>query len=211
MPEYLSVSFQYSKKKITDQTIRAFCDVLFSGGVSFAGDCKGNEGASCDEIIDWNQRKLEQNFELGYTEHSSHDYKQMRLQYADFSELRLFINNEREQDFFSFELLFLQDELFVNTAANTRALRKAQLSKIEKLAVHMWENENMDCIQAGWELADAPVSHEDIAGGDSPLIDPFCILPKSLFREEWQAEHQTVGRNGVFLRDVERFHSAEHF
>lgn len=209
MPRYLSVSFQYSRRKLTDHTVRAFCDTLLRGGLSFAGGVLSSEGDSYDEIIHWNQQKLEQNFQLGHTEHYAHDYKQMYLQYADFSEVRLCIFNQRKEACFSFELLFLEDDLFADDPVHTWALRMNQFTKIEKLAAYMWENEAMECIQAGWEYAEEPVLYEDITAGVRPLIDPFCILPKSIIRREWQVEYLDVGRNGAYIRDIGWFHTAE--
>jgi hypothetical protein len=67
----------------------------------------------------------------------------------------------------------------------------------------------MDCKQAGWELAEAPVSYTDIAAGDIPLIEPFCVIPKSILRRRWHVQYREVGRDGVYIRDVERFHKVE--
>ena len=204
MPTYLSVSFQYSKEKITGQTVRHFCDALLRSGLSFAGGYWESEGASYDEIVCWNQRKLEQNFELGDAEHYSHDYKQMLFNYMDFSEVRLFIMNERESPYFSFELIIPEKEFFIPTP-HTEALRLDRLELVENLAVQLWACETMDCIQAGWELADEAVSYADIAAGKPPRMCPFCIIPQSILREEWQVEYRRVGRDGICIRDVQGF------
>lgn len=209
MPTYLSLSFQYRKSNISVHTVREFCDALLRCGVAFVGGYWTSEGDSYDEIVSWNQQKLEQNFELGEAEHVSHGYKQMRLQYMEFYEVRLFIHNERKQAYFSFELIFPEDDLLIPDPVYEWALRMNQLEKIENLAVQLWEHETMDCIQAGWELAEAPVSYTDIAAGDIPLIEPFCVIPKSILRRRWHVQYREVGRDGVYIRDVERFHKVE--
>lgn len=202
MPAYLDLAFQYNKKKLTGQTVRAFCDALLDSGCSFTEGYWGSEGDSYDEIISWNQQKLEQNFELGRTEHYSHDYKQMCFQYAAFSETRLFIGNQQEDTHFSFDLIFPQNDLFDEDAPKPWVLRADQLEKVETLAIHLWETGTMDCIQACWELSDGPVSYRDIAAGSPPQIAPFCIIPKSVLRSGWRVKPQPVGRDGAFIRDI---------
>lgn len=50
-------------------------------------------------MLKWNQKKLQEDFELAYTEHYSHDYKQMLFNFYDFSEIRLIVNNFRGNHF----------------------------------------------------------------------------------------------------------------
>jgi hypothetical protein len=48
-----------------------------------------------EEIIEWNQQKLDEDFELGYDQDVSHDYRQILLAGHPFSECRAYIMNGR--------------------------------------------------------------------------------------------------------------------
>lgn len=102
MPAYFSLTFELNKSR---NAVGAFCETLVHSGPVFKSGYWGFENDSFAGIIAWNQKKLDEDFELGYTEHHSYDYKQMLFDYADFSEVRLFIMNQRRKPVFSFALI----------------------------------------------------------------------------------------------------------
>lgn len=200
MPTYLSISFEYSKRQLNDTTVRSFCDALLAGGATFAGGYWGFENDSYEEIIRWNQVKLEQNFELGDSEYHAHDYKQMLLNFGGFSEVRLFILNERKQPFFTFELIIPEEDFCAGEDAASGKVQPERLALAEALAVHLWEAGTMNCIQAAWEAWDDPRSFADIANGEKPCCMPFCILPRHAVQPRWQLTCRLVGREGILCR-----------
>lgn len=206
MPTYLTVNFQYSKRSLSGQTVREFCDALLRCGMTFAGGYGAAEDNSYDDIVRWNQAKLEQNFELPGDEHYTHDYRQMLFSFEDFSEVRLYILNEREQPFFSFELIVPEtDFLTEGEAASAQRLQLRPLALVEDFTVRMWEEGQMDCIQAYWEIGDEPKPFADIVAGIQPCCMPFCVLPRHVLRDAWKASCRLVGRNGCLIRDVDMF------
>ena len=211
MPTYQSISFQYSKSRITKETVQSFCDALLGCGLSFAGGVWGCEDASYADIIRWNQRKLEENFQLGLSEHHSHDFRQMLLSHPGFSEVRLILMNMRDAPYFSFELVIPEKDFFDpwEPWERTWTLRLDRLKQVEALAAALWAQEPIDCIQTGWELSDSPVPYADIAAGRQPQIEPFCILPKALYRRQWPGTVRPVERDGVCIRDISEFQLAE--
>ena len=93
MPAYFSLTFELKK---THDAIGAFCRALIHSGLTFKSGYWGFENDSFEDMIQWNQKKLDENFELGEKEHHSHDYKQFVFDYFDFSEFILFIMNNRK-------------------------------------------------------------------------------------------------------------------
>ena len=207
MPTYHSISFQCSKSHITKKTVRSFCDALLRCGPTFAGGYWGCEDDSYEDIIQWNQRKLEENFQLGITEHHSNDYRQMLLTHPDFSEVRLYLHNMRKDPSFSFELIIPEQDFFDpwEPWANPWVLRLDRLEQVETLAATLWASETIDCIQTAWEVSGSPVPYAEIAAGRQPQIHPFCIVPRSLYRSEWSGAIWPVERDGVCIRDISKF------
>jgi len=205
MPTYLSVNFQYSKRLLSGQTVREFCDALLRCGLTFAGGYWEAEGNSYDDIVGWNQAKLEQNFELPEDAHYTHGYRQMLFSFGDFSEVRLYILNERKEPFFSFELIVPEEVLLTEETATGQRLQSRPFAMIEDLAVRMWEEGQMDCIQAYWEIGDRPKPFADIAAGVQPCCMPFCVIPRQVLRDKWKAPCRQVGRNGCLIRDIDMF------
>lgn len=76
LPAYFSISFCFRKNDVTGNLVHGFYESLFKCGLSFKSGYRGSEADTLEVIADWNQKKLDDNFELGDTEHYSHDYKQ---------------------------------------------------------------------------------------------------------------------------------------
>ncbi len=72
----------------------------------------GYEEDSLEETIEWNQRKLEADFNLGFTEHCSHDYKQVVYKLSGYSEVRGFwMNNYPEDGEFTYEIIIPESDV----------------------------------------------------------------------------------------------------
>ncbi len=204
MPAYFSLTFELNKSR---DAVGAFCETLIHCGPVFKSGYWGFENDSFADIITWNQKKLDEDFELGYTEHHSHDYKQMLFDYADFSEVRLFIMNQRRKPVFSFALIVPEYDLRIYEGKNRAACsmqRKLERMKLLKSAAKkMWVGMDLLAIQTGWELSDVPPSAGEIAGGTKPQAEPFCIVPSSCFSLEKDVPfaYEYIERNGVFIED----------
>ena len=79
---------------------RDFTEVLTGAGLEYKCGYWEFENDKLEDIIIRNSKLLMENFELGYEEHYSHGYKQSYWRFRDFSEVRLYILNESENDHF---------------------------------------------------------------------------------------------------------------
>ena len=108
MSAYFSLTFEVNK---TYNVIKNFYNALINSGLIFKSGYFESKDDTYEDIVEWNQKKLDDDFVLGYKEHCSNDYKQLLFNYYDFSEVRLFIMNHREKSSFTFELIVPEEDL----------------------------------------------------------------------------------------------------
>lgn len=208
MPEYFDVSFQYEKGDASKSVVERFCTALIRCGLSFKCGYLETEQYSLSDIIQWNQKKLNEDFELGFTEHVSHDYKQILFNFFSFSEVRLFIQNFKNSNSFFFFLIIPESDFtsFEETDGCYRMVKlHDKMNLIETLATRMWEIGDMNSIQTGWELSDFPAQFDEMVRGTPPNIEPFCIVPRDIVRNEWDCTAQEIERNGMLLKNDENW------
>jgi hypothetical protein len=100
MPAYFSIVIQIKKENKYDRLIGDLTDVLLSNGFVYDYpdyDCGDN---SLSDVIEYNNAKLNDDFELGDDEHFSRDFRQIYWKYRSFSEVRQFYLNEKKHGFF---------------------------------------------------------------------------------------------------------------
>lgn len=206
MPAYFSLTFELNKSQ---DAVSTFCETLIHSGLVFKSGYWGFENDSFDDIIIWNQKKLDEDFELGYTEHHSHDYKQMLFDFFDFSEVRLFVMNYRKKRTFSFELIVPEDDLLDYTEENEgkySVRRKTErMEQLKSVAKKMWVGTAALAIQTGWEESDIPPSAVEIAKGIKPQIEPFCIINSSSYEKEPALVYEYIERSGVLIEDITKW------
>ena len=206
MPAYFSILFELKKGP---DAIRNFCEALLHSGPSFKSGYYESQNDSFQEILAWNQNKLNENFQLGAAEPAFHDYKQMQFSYLAFSEVRCFILNERESPAFHFHLIVPEDDLleYGEEAEGVCSVRRKteQMEQLKSVAKKMWGNTALLAIQTGWEESDFPPSAEEIAGGARPQAEPFCVLPSAFCRREPGLAYEPVGRTGMLIEDVTKW------
>ena len=202
MPAYFSLTFELNKNH---HAIRDFCETLIRSGLVFKGGYWGFENDSFEDIITWNQKKLDENFQLGYTEHHSHDYKQMLFDYFDFSEVRLFVMNNRKKRTFTFELIVPEYDLLICTEEKegkySVQLKSERMEQLKSVAKKIWVGTAVLAIQTGWELSDLPPLAEKIARGMKPQTEPFCIINSSSLEKEPILVYEYMERSGVLMED----------
>lgn len=229
MPAYFEVNFQYSKKADTVKSaVEDFYTALLQCGLSFQSGFMEAKNDSLADIIQWNQKKLDENFELDYTEHCSHDYKQVLFSFHDFSEARVFIQNVKNFDSVFFMLIIPEAEfvdytdghegnnenavpktlfnLTDNTVIKYSIIKKPErMALIKDLIIHMWEIGGMNAIQTGWEGSDYPARFDQLVQGAQPNIEPICIVPQDIVRPEWDCGQTAIERGGVLLENDENW------
>lgn len=206
MPAYFSLTFELNKSQ---DVIRTFCENLIHSGLVFKCGYWGFENDSFEDIITWNQNKLDKNFQLGYTEHHSHDYKQMLFDYFDFSEVRLFVMNNRKKRTFCFELIVPEDDLldYLEESEGKYFMqrRPERMEQLKSVAKKMWVGTDILAIQTGWEGSEFPPAAEKIARGIKPQIEPFCIINSSSFEKEQDLVYEYMERSGVLIEDIAKW------
>lgn len=204
MPAYFSVQFQYIKKDI--EKISEIYNALLACGLRFKSGYYEAENDSWDDIIAWNQNKLDDDFELGYEEHYIHDYKQMLFDFCDFTEVRLFILNVHGAEEISFYLIIPEADLIEDTTLCDTMSQADKMNVIERLAIDMWKYGNIRGIQTGWEGSECGVSIEEMIQGMVPFVEPFAIVPSTLYREEWGLENSEIEGDGTFIYSKEHWY-----
>ena len=196
MPAYFSVEFHYTKKDIG--RISKIYNALLVCGLRFKSGCYEAENDSWNDIITWNQNKLDDDFELGYEEDCIHDYKQMWFDFYDFSEVRLFILNVHGATEISFHLIVPEADLI---GENTLQTDKMKL--LEQLAIDMWRQGGICSIQVGWEGSECGISREEMINGIKPIAEPFAVVPRALYKDEWGLERREIEGDGIFIYNKE--------
>lgn len=203
MPTYFSLTFELNK----DQgAIGSFCKALIHSRLVFKSGYWGFENDSFDDIIKWNQDKLDKNFQLGYTEHHSHDYKQMLFDYFNFSEVRLFVMNSKKEPTFTFELIVperdLLDYIEENDGTYSVVRKTERMRQLISVSKKMWVGTDILAVQTGWEDSNLPPSAAEIAKGMKPQVEPFCIIHSSSFKKEPVLTYEYIERNGILIVDM---------
>lgn len=204
MPAYFNISVQILRSDIYGSIIGDFYAALGNSGMKFISGFLGCENNSLDDIIGWNQAKLEQDFRLGLTENHINDFRQVLFVFGDFSPVRVFImNNYPEQETFSFELLIPEAEVIgCEYPLKFRADRISPLIKAAKL---IWQLPFVRTIQTGTEADSASVGITALKSGKcGPHISPFAITEELFgFDRSGITSEELSGRRGyLFTRGI---------
>ncbi|MDD3403592.1 MAG: hypothetical protein PHQ72_09585 [Hespellia sp.] len=203
MPAYFSLTFELSKSKIA---VANFCRALINSGLTFESGYWGFENDSFEDIIKWNQSHLDNNFKLGFTEHHSHDYKQMLFNYCNFSEVRVFVMNNEKGATFNFELIVPEDDLLNYPENNSIEHKTEKMEQLKSIAQKVWIATDVLAIQTGWEGSDIPPLASKIAEGVKPQIEPFCIIKFSSFIEQSTLSFKNIEKGGVLIENFKNWY-----
>jgi hypothetical protein len=177
--------------------------IFFSNGFTFKQEYF-EENITLEEIIEWNQSKLEKKFELGLTQNFKHDYKQICFTRDGYEHLRAFwsfLNNEISLTFITPEYDVLGNDNFLD--GNFHFLFY-KLEPIIELSKDIWEQTEVTAIQTSLE-SDVGVTglSELLSGKEKPLVHPFALIKKEIYVEqhEHELEIQTIPKDGILLID----------
>lgn len=194
MPAYFSMSVEFSRYELDFDTVKMLKSYLDYAGLKFKCGVNESENNSVEEINDWNQKKLEDNYTLGYTDHRSNDYKQACFEYGGFSEIRgFFINGSPTEKEFEFMLVIPEEEV-----KNDDGSYKADaVQKLKDFARILWVMPQIRTIQTGLETTDGITPEKDIITGSAPSAYPFAIVSQKMFgmlnADEYEAEQINAG------------------
>lgn len=207
MPTYFNISVQFKRYDLYPLFVKDFHAMLDEVGMVFQSGYWGFEDDSLEEIIRWNQRKLEEDFNLGFTEHHMHDYKQVVYSFSSYSEVRGFwMNNYPDDGEFTHEIIIPESDVLAE-----EYLVQFKIERIEELielAKRIWQFPLIKAMQTGLEGNDASVSLAKLAGGRYPNIWPFAIIEETeacYNDSEYDIRPMTEGKRGfLFLRKLEK-------
>jgi hypothetical protein len=204
MPAYFSIDVSIRKKDIYEGIYADFIGLLLEEGLRFAGGYMEFMDESLEEIIDWNEKKLLEDFAIGENEHYSNDYRQACFDYRGFSEVRMFILNATEDDEFNFIIAIPEDEL-IQLKDGKFSYKPDAMADIKQIIVKIWGLECVAAIQTTLELSGETTSVNDLEKGKSPMIVPFAIIPEKCMNADLgdRVSITYIAGEGVLLEDIQ--------
>lgn len=201
MPAYLSVIFNFSRKNIYPDFMKDFYLLLDKCGVKYKRGFIGAESDTLKDIININQKKIEENFELGYDENYLNDYHQAYFEYGGFEEVRgYWLNRYPEEDEFVFSLI-IPEHYFWDS--KERCYDDNECAKIKPIVTAVWSQFSaVNNIQTCFELDDE-TSNEQLKNGEEPCARPYAVIPVNfaVYKSE-KFETLPIERNGVIIRNL---------
>jgi hypothetical protein len=189
---------EFSRAELDFDNMKELIAYIKHAGLEFKGGAYNAENETLEDIMDWNQKKLEDDFELGYDEDAVNDYKQMYFNYGGFSEVRGFIMNEEPiRGEYTFTLLIPEEEIVIDA----KTYKKDAVDKLKAMASKLWILPKTRTMQTELELGEGISPEEDIRDGALPSACPFAIVSEKRFGHmdtaNYDAEHIEYG--GVIL------------
>ena len=198
MPSYFTIAFELIKK---ETIVADFYNALISSNFAFKSGYWYGENCDKNDIIKWNQDKLNSDFVLGMKEHVENDYKQILFNYYNFNEVRVFILNKKKSKTVMFYLIVPEDDLVsIQSNKDSEFVRNIDnMNLLIELAVSMWNSIKIEAIQTEWESSITPIqTSKNILNGKTPKAEPFCIV-KKYKNMNYEAQKKDVGNNGILI------------
>lgn len=200
MPAYFSMTIQMRAERLTDRYVEQLYSSIMELGYSFKSGFWFHENAAYAEIVDWNQKKLEQGFELGYTEDGSHDYMQILFNAKEFKEMRGFWMHMGDE--LAFELIVPEYDVFDFTDGGI--INWDKMESLQKIGIHIWEKGLADAIQTSFECGEG-CNLSFVLNRKKMAIDSFAIISADTaagFHDKF-FEGKTlskIGNDGVLIK-----------
>ena len=202
MPAYFSIVIQIKKANKYDRLIADFTGVLLSNGFVYDRpdyDCGDN---SLNDVIEYNNAKLKDDFELGYDEHFSHDFRQIYWKYRNFSEVRQYYYNEHDVDWFESHIIIPEHDFIKYINGNHPMFETEEITALKSLLEALWSLSFVETIQTELELSEAVATLSEIESGECPGALPFAIVRVEYLNAKYKhlfSNITKVDRNGLFL------------
>lgn len=178
MPAYFTMEVAFKKNALYECFVRDVYDIFYQFGFKFKCGFWYGKDMSFEQIIDWNQKHLQNKFELGFAEHVKHDYKQILLDTDIYSELRLYWIYSKDRIY----LHVIVPESDVRTYAyeGHYYFVEDKIRPLLLVACNVWDTGLAVTIQSYLELDEGGLDIEELEQGQLPQIHPFCIIDKNL-------------------------------
>lgn len=177
MSTYYSLVFTYKRNELTTGPA-GFYDALIAAGAEFKGGCFEDSSLPLSEIAAINSQKLIDNFELGYDEDCSNDYKQAVFALDGFSGARVFImNNDTTEGEYYFNIILSENEVLMNEGFGIR-YKKDSIDRLFHLAKSIMKSTKALLVQTEPELCSETVSYEEFKSTGIINANPFALTLK---------------------------------
>ncbi len=207
MPAYFSLCIE-AKKSPT--AIDEFYSALIFSGFSFISGLYESEGDTLPDITEYNQMKLNENFEHQFGWDFSLGYRATLFALHDFTEVRVFVLNDSKAETFRLNIIIPEDDFLeygvdafcaseIVRRRKPPRLRYDKMDYIKNVAVAIWELTNALSIQTEWELSNVSPSFDEIKRGVPPQAEPFCIIPRFELRSKWGKSASFITRDGALI------------
>ena len=156
---------------------------------------------SFEELVRYNQARMDDNFELGYEEDGRNDYKQVYFSHSEYEEVRGFWMNFRGIREIRFCLLIPEWEMM--ECETLWYFKMKKLAPVQRMAVLMWSRGNVAAIQTELELDDGAVRMSALQGGAEPSVRPFAVIPAPCGGHAYVNQYtvRNLEANGLLLTD----------
>ena len=201
MPAYFSMILQIKKENKYDDLISDLTDTLISNGFVYDRtdyECGDN---SLSDVIKYNNAKLKDDFELGYYEHFSHDFRQIYWKFRDFSEVRQFYLNEKDIDWFGCCIIIPESDI-ITGAEGGYAFDPRATEALKSIAKALWRLDFVESIQTELELAGDAAELDELERGECPSAFPFAVIRKEFMNEKYRhifSRITKIDRDGLLL------------
>lgn len=172
--DYFTMTVECSRASIYPNIVRDFYELLKSQGFHFVSGFWDYTEESYETIIQNDQRKLEENYEL--TRDGKDEYMQLLFDYDGNQETRSYIYNRSKDGVFSFEIIIPEEDILTFDSGKIR-YHADKVATLINLAKKIWELPFVDIIQTSLEYSDVPKTSEELKTGIHELsVEPFAII-----------------------------------
>lgn len=203
MPAYFSMVTTVRKEDDYEEFFARYIECLIDNGYAFKSGYYEAANKSLEELIEINVTKLRENFELGYDASIHNDYKQIVFEYPNLSEVRIFIINDGQGDYYTISLIIPEDDI-IDRNGGEPDYDDAFMNELKKLAMDIWRYRNVDNIQTELELSDGAALPGEMEAGASASIEPFAIVEKERYHSADSDKYISleIERGGILIENA---------
>lgn len=178
MPAYFMVEFSFYRTAIHSNFVSDIYQIFFQHGMEFKRGFWHGENMTLNEIIAWNQKRVEAGFEFGLEEDVKLDYRQILLLHPAYSEMRLLLTCSGQEVRLS--LLVPESDLIIGD--EEYRFIGSKLRPLLELACAVWAGGKPALVQSCLEL-EGGISLKQAEAGRTPCVDPFAMIAPPLLQE----------------------------
>lgn len=198
-----SVGIHFKRDVLYSEFVKDVYDIFFQSGFPYkSGFWIYEDDMTLEQIIEWNQKHLEDKFVLGFDQHYKYDCRQILLDTDLYEEMRLFWMYLKEDDIIFLHLV-VPEENILHPEMEYCCLQE-KINPLILLSCKLWDTGKVAMIQSSLELDDTILNQAELEQGRLPTMHPFCIVDSELARKICSGRDFTsenLDHNGVLIID----------